>query len=60
MGAARHDHHLCHSGLDERLDPVADHGPVADRQEVLVGDPGQRMQPAARTAGEDHAPHGFT
>ena len=60
MRAARHDHDLGDPGLDEGLDPVADHRPVTDRQQVLVGDPGQRMKPATGAAGEDHASHGAT
>ena len=59
MGPTGHDHDLGDPGLDEGLDPVADHGPVADRQQVLVGDPGEREQPAAGPAGEDDAPHGL-
>ena len=58
--AARHDHDLGDARLDERLDPVADHRPVADRQQVLVGDAGEGMKPAARAAGEDDASHGST
>src|SRR5215218_1116452 len=55
------DHHqLGDPGRDQRLDGVGDHRPVVDRQQVLVGDERQRVQPAAGAAGQDdpfHAPY---
>src|SRR5579859_1529429 len=57
VGAARHQHHLRHTALDQRLDRVADHRAVVDREQVLVGDAGQRVQAAARAAREDHSLH---
>src|SRR5207245_8936558 len=57
MRAACNEHDVGHTRLHERLDRVADHRPVVDRQEMLVGDLGQRMQPAACAAGEDYALH---
>src|SRR5438477_3926918 len=50
-------HHLGHAALDQRLDRVADHRAVVEREQVLVGDAGERVQPAARAAGEDDALH---
>ena len=58
--AARHDHHLVDAGLDERLDRVVDHRAIEDRQEVLVGDAGQRVEPTPGAACEDHTLHGRT
>src|SRR5919197_3388778 len=55
---SRHEHDLPHSRLDERLDRVAHHGPVVDREEVLFRDPGQGMQAAAGAARQDDALHG--
>jgi hypothetical protein len=52
------EHRLGHAGPDERLDRVRDHRPVVDRQQVLVGDAGQRIEPAARAACEDDTFHG--
>ena len=55
--AARDEHQLVDARLHERLDRVRDHRPVVERQQVLVRDPRQRMQPRARAAGEDDALH---
>src|SRR6266550_6621203 len=55
--AAGHEHDLRHPGADQGFDAVADHGSVVKRQQVLVGDPGQWMQPAAGAAGEYDALH---
>src|SRR6267142_1115410 len=57
MRTACHQHHLGHARLDEGLDRVADHRPVVDRQQVFVGDAGQRVQPASRSTSEDDALH---
>src|SRR2546422_7188894 len=55
MRTARDEHDLRHACLDQRLDAVADHRPVVDRQQVLVGDLSQGMQPAAgATRGHHH------
>ena len=51
------EHQLVDARLDERLDRVGDHRPVVERQQVLVRDPRQRMEPRARAAGEDDALH---
>ena len=58
VGAAGHEHHLVDPGQDQRLDGVADHGPVVDGQQVLVGDPGERVQPGPAPPGQDDALHG--
>ena len=55
--AAGHEHQLLDSRLDERLDGVRHHRPVVQRQQVLVRDPGQRVQAAPGAAGQDHALH---
>ena len=36
---------------------VVDHGPVVDRQQVLVGDEGQRVQARTGASREDHSLH---
>ena len=46
--AAGDDHDVVDAGLDQRLDRVVDHRLVVDRQQVLVGDAGQRVQAACR------------
>jgi hypothetical protein len=57
--ASGDDHDLVHSGADERLDRVLDHRPVVDRQQVLVGDARQGVEPRPRAAGEDDSLHGL-
>ena len=51
------DHHLADPHPGERLDRVVDHRPVVDRQQVLVGDDRERIEPRGRAAGEDDALH---
>ena len=55
--AADDDHDLADAHPGERLDRVVDHRPVVDRQQVLVGDDRQRVEPRGRAAGEDDALH---
>ena len=55
--AAGDEHQLVDARLHERLDGVRDHRPVVDRQQVLVRDPGERMEARARAAREDDALH---
>ena len=55
--AARDDHDLVDAGQHQRLDRIEDHRLVVDRQQVLVGDPRERMQSGARAAGENDALH---
>src|SRR5215212_4150831 len=57
VGAAGDHHELGDPGRDQGLDGVGDHRPVVDGQQVLVGDAGQRMQPRAGPAGQDHTLH---
>ncbi len=57
VGAPGDDHHLVDPGQDQRLDGVADHGAVVDGQEVLVGDPGERVQPRPAPSRQDDALH---
>ena len=55
--AADDDHHLADAHPGERLDRVVDHRPVVDRQQVLVGDDGEREEPRRGPTGEDDALH---
>ncbi len=50
-------HQLVDPGVDERLDRKVDHRPVVNRQQMLVRDPRQRMEPGAGAAGQDDALH---
>ncbi len=58
VGAARDDHHLGDARGHQRLDGVGHHRPVEDRQQVLVRDAGQGVEPAPGPPGEDDAFHG--
>src|SRR5205823_14859704 len=51
------EHELGHARLHERLDGVGDHRPVVDREQVLVRDPRQRIEPRALPTSEDDALH---
>src|SRR5438445_289144 len=55
--ASCHHHYLGDPGAHQRLDRVGDHRPVVYREQVLVGDPGQRVQPAPGPASQDYALH---
>ncbi len=45
------DHHdIGDAGIDERLDRIKDHRLVINGKQVLVGDFGERKQPAARAS----------
>ena len=57
MRPAGDEHQLDDARLDERLDRVRDHRPVEERQQMLVRDPRERMEPRARAACEDDALH---
>src|SRR5215211_6862791 len=57
MGPPGDHHQLGDPGRDEGLDGVGDHRPVVDRQQVLVGDAGQRVEPRAGPPGQDDAFH---
>jgi hypothetical protein len=52
------EHQLGQARAHERLDRVADHRAVVDREQVLVRDAGQGIEPGARSAREDDAFHG--
>ena len=43
--------------IDQSLDGVIDHRLLVNRQQVLVGDLGQREQPASRTSRQNDALH---
>ena len=49
------DPDLLHPGVDQRLDPVEEHGLVGDRDELLRRGVGDRAQARAGAAGEDQS-----
>ena len=55
--AAGDDEDVLDAGVEEALDGVVDHRAVVDREEVLVGDEGERSEPCPEAAGEDDAFH---
>src|SRR5881397_1272199 len=55
--APRDEHEHEQPRADQDLDRVADHRPVVDRQQVLVGDAREWVQPASGPAGQDDALH---
>ena len=57
--AAGDEQDLVDAGIDQSLDRVVNHRLVVDRQQMFVGDFGQRKQTAAGSAGEDDAFHTF-
>ena len=57
VGVAGVDHQLGHARVDERFDRIRDHRPVVDRQQVLVRDPRERIEPGALAARENDALH---
>jgi len=57
MAPARHDQDLVQSGIDQGMQGVVDHGFVVHRQQVLVGDLGQRVEAGTGAACEDYAFH---
>src|SRR6185312_6239632 len=58
MRPAGDEHQLRDPGADERLDRERDHRPVVDRQQVLVRDPGERIEPRPGASRENHPFHG--
>ena len=54
----RDDQDVADAGHHEDGQRVVDHRLVVDRQQLLAGDGGQRVQAGAGPAGEDDAPHG--
>ena len=55
--AAGDDQDVLDAGVHQRLDRVVDHRPVVDRQQMLVGDLGEREQAASRSSGQDDTFH---
>jgi hypothetical protein len=51
------DEDVADAGVDQRLDRVVDHRPVVHREQVLVGDAGERREPAPEPAREYDAFH---
>ena len=54
---AGHEQQLADTGLAQKVDGPLDHRLVADGQQVLVGDAGQRIEARPRPAREDNAFH---
>src|SRR5581483_11231242 len=54
---ARHDQHLAHADALQELERVVDHRPAADRQQVLVRDARQLLEPGRGAACGDQALH---
>ena len=48
---------LLNPRIDQRLNGIVNHRPVVDRQEVLIGDAGERIQSAAGASRKDYAFH---
>ena len=57
IAAAGDDHDVLDPRVHQRLDRVIDHRLVVNRQQMLVGDFGERKQAAAGAAGENDAFH---
>ena len=57
MRAAGDQHDLVDAARHHRLDRPGDHRAVVDRQQVLVGDAGQRVQARTRAPGQDDTLH---
>src|SRR5439155_7086080 len=57
MSAACDQHQLVDPGIDECLDREVDHRPIVNRQQMLVGNPRERVEPGAGAAGENDALH---
>ena len=57
MVTAGDDEDVADPRMDELLDGVVDHGPIVDRQEVFVRDPGHREESGAESTGEDDPLH---
>ena len=55
--AAGDDQNIADARIHQRLDRVVDHRLVVDRQQMFVGDLGQREQPAACSSGQDDTFH---
>jgi len=55
--SAGDEHQLLDASFHQRLDRVGHHRPVVQGQQVLVRDAGERGEPAARAARQDHAFH---
>ena len=59
MAAARDDHDVCDACCEEGLEGIVYHRFVVDREEVLVGDFCEGVEPGASAACEDDAFHDF-
>ena len=55
--SAGDEHELRDARVHERLDGVRHHRPVVEREQVLVRDPRQRIEPRALAARQNHALH---
>ena len=52
-----HEQQIAHARVVEEVDRPLDHGPVPDREQVLVRDPGERIQPRSGPARQDNPFH---
>ena len=59
VGGGRDDQDVADAGHHEDGQRVVDHRLVVDRQQLLAGDGGERVQAGAGPAGEDDALHGI-
>ena len=57
VAPAGDDHDVLNSRVHQRLDRVINHRTVIDRQQVFVGDLGEREQSAACSSGENDTFH---
>jgi hypothetical protein len=57
MGTTSHDHDLVNASLHQRLNRIIDHRLVVNRQEVLVGREGQRVEPRPESSRENDPLH---
>ena len=57
VAAAGDDQDVLDPGVHQRLDGIVDHRLVIDRQQMLVGDFGEREQTASRTSGQHDTFH---
>jgi hypothetical protein len=58
--ASGDDQNVIYPGLDEAFNGISYHGPIVDRQKVLIGNFCQRVQPRAQTSRQYDTLHGKT
>jgi hypothetical protein len=60
MGTPGDEHDLVDPGVDQRFNGPGDHGPVVNRQQVLVGDARERVEARAGTPRQQDTLHRLT